>query len=107
IVKGELGNLFYSHLKYELAAAYYVKYLIENENDFMVTLTVAEIYLALGLELDALKFAYKAMKLNETHFRSMEIILEVYKSLNEMEQANSLAKEMAKYFPYDNYLKQF
>ncbi|PFJ27083.1 hypothetical protein COJ15_34675 [Bacillus thuringiensis] len=107
IVKGELGNLFYSHLKYELAAAYYVKYLIENENDFMVTLTVAEIYLALGLELDALKFAHKAMKLNETHFRSMEIILEVYKSLNEMEQANSLAKEMAKYFPYDNYLKQF
>ncbi|MCU7667915.1 glycosyltransferase [Bacillus thuringiensis] len=107
VVKGELGNLFYSHLKYELAADYYAKYLIENENDFMVTLTVAEIYLALGLELDALKFAHKAMKLNEEHFRSIEIILEVYMSLNETEQAKSLAKEMAKYFPYDHYLKQF
>lgn len=107
VVKGELGNLFYSYFKYELAADYYAKYLIENENDFMVTLTVAEIYLALGLELDALKFAHRAMKLNEEHFRSIEIILEVYMSLNETEQAKSLAKEMTKYFPYDNYLKQF
>jgi len=107
VVKGNLGHVFYSHLHYNLANEFFIKFLITNEDNFPATLMVAELFLLQGQEIDALKYAHKAMLLNNEHFKSLEIILEVYKALGEVEQAKEVAKEMKKHFPYDHYLSQF
>ncbi|MFP3725856.1 glycosyltransferase [Priestia filamentosa] len=106
-IKGKIATTLYNEMQYEMATEFFVKYLIEHEKDFNVTLLVAELYLMKGQEIDALKYAHEAMLLNDEHFRSLEIILEVYKALNEKEQAKEIATELKKHFPYDNYLNQF
>lgn len=102
-----IGNVFYNNYHYEMAATYYLKYLELKPTDFMATLTIAEIMLVIGKEIESVRYAHAAMNLNDEHFRSIEVLLEAYRQLGEHEQAESLAKEMLKLFPFDTYFKTF
>lgn len=101
----EIGDLFFNYRQDDLAIEYYTKYLMKNKNDFDIYLKTANLLYTQGLYEEALLFSDQAHKINQNHFKPIEVMIESLKELKMEDETKKIAEQVLKSYPNSDYLK--
>lgn len=102
----DVANLFYAYQQDDLAIEYYTKYLMKHTKDFDVYVKTARLLYQHDLYHEAMLFAEQAYKLNPTHFKPMEILLEASEKLALHDATKQLANAFLQTYPDSLYLQK-
>lgn len=106
VLKG-IANIFYTSQKDDLAFDFFLKYTELGYEEAGVYLKLAELLFNTEYIIDAISFAEKAFNLNTSCFKPIELIIESYLKLGEINLAKDFALDMLNNYPKSKYLSTF